>query len=450
MDALRAARHQLGESDPLPPGVACSFAPDGTVTLLDPVARRRLVLEQAPAGAADADSPATEVEPAATARTGEPAAAGAEEPPEKRLSKTVAFEPGEITVPTKEVAVGKAAASAQVREAETPAEAKKVAIAKVELQQEAAGQVAARKKKPSARVRKPSARTVARTVSLELLLERNEEPTQKNPLVYRERAYLVPKGSDPEVVAGKLREVLVGVQNDLEKVPKGKLVNLAAFDHRWEGRPFHPPLVILQWKDWHGEPQVAFPNAAVSIPPGGVSAEGDQDKLADAFEALHDLFFLNSPVEGLEFVTDLLQQVVPAEAYSTCLYDINTNELRFVVMTGPHAEERKGEAIPVTAGLMGHAARAEEKTIVINEVASDSRYDAAIDGREGLEARNMLLRSLVSEGQLIGMLQLINRDGQPHFSRDDVNLVNYVAKQLSKFLHGSRLGLERTENDKKS
>ncbi len=448
MEALRAGRQQLGEDDPLPPGVACTFAPDGTVTLVDPVARRRIVVEKA------ADDGGAE-----TASAPEAAQAQLEEkkqqPPKKNLLKTVAFEPGEVNIPGREIAVGnrperEKQGSAAVAPAEKPEQAPvKVPIAKVELQSEATVRGAKEKKEPAARGRKPSARTVAKTVELELLLERNEEPTEKNPLTYRERAYLVPRGSEPEQIERKLREVLAGFQNDLESEPRGKLVNLAAFDHRWEGRPFQPPLVIIQWKDWRGDPQVAYPKAVVSIPPEAPGPEAEQDKLANAFEALHDLFFLNSPVEGLQFVIDLLRDVVPAEAYSTCLYDIDTNELRFVVLTGPQADERKGQAVPLTAGLMGHAARTEEKMLVVSDVASEERYDQTVDGREGLQARNMLIRSLVSEGRLIGVLQLINRKDQPQFSRDDINLVNYVAKQLSKFLHSSRLGLEQSENNNK-
>ena len=453
MEALRAGRQQLEENEPLPAGVTCSFAPDGTVTLLDPEARRRIIVEKATDGGNETESQPAAASAASTAGAPRaPVALGKPQTPDQKLRKTVAFEPAEIEIPSREIAVGDTPAGKQKSPAkdalakQQEQAPKKVPIAKVKLHSEAAARASAQETKP-AKGKKPSARTVAKAMKLELLLERHEEPTDKNPLTYRERVFLVPKGSAPEEIAGKLREVLVGVQNDLENAPKGKLVNLAAFDHRWEGRPLHPPLVILQWKDWRGDPQVAFPKAVVSVPPAGSGPDVEQDKLANAFEALHDLFFLSSPVEGLQFVIDLLQDVVPAEAYSTCLYDIDTNELRFVVLTGPQAEQRKGQAVPLTSGLMGHAARTEEKMLVVSDVASDERYDPAVDGRNGLQARNMLVRSLISEGRLIGVLQLINRVNQTQFSRDDINLVNYVAKQLSYFLHSSRLGLDQSENN---
>ena len=80
-------------------------------------------------------------------------------------------------------------------------------------------------------------------------------------------------------------------------------------------------------------------------------------RLANAFEAAQDLLFLSTPVEGLEFAMRLLIELIPCEATSACLYDINTDEFRFVTMSGPGAEARQGEAVPNNTGLLGVASR---------------------------------------------------------------------------------------------
>ncbi|MCZ7680433.1 MAG: GAF domain-containing protein [Sandaracinaceae bacterium] len=177
------------------------------------------------------------------------------------------------------------------------------------------------------------------------------------------------------------------------------------------------------------------------------TAGGPDDRLATAFEALQDLFFLSTPLEGLDFVLRLLEDLVPSEAASACLYDINTDELRFVALAGPGAEERQGDAIPRVAGLCGAAARTLGEAVLVEDVASDSRYDPGIDGRVGIDPESMMLVGVAGGGRLLGLLQLINRRDQSQFSRADANVMTYVAGKLGEFLLEARMrGDERARS----
>ncbi|MFK7988881.1 MAG: hypothetical protein AB8I08_22875, partial [Sandaracinaceae bacterium] len=94
----------------------------------------------------------------------------------------------------------------------------------------------------------------------ELLHERDEEPSDASPLRYRERVYVVPSdASEPELEA-ILMARFEELHAELSAFPKGKLVNMALFDHKWTGRPERPPRITLQWKDWRGEPIVSRPS----------------------------------------------------------------------------------------------------------------------------------------------------------------------------------------------
>jgi GAF domain-containing protein len=92
---------------------------------------------------------------------------------------------------------------------------------------------------------------------------------------------------------------------------------------------------------------------------------------------------------------------------------------------------------------MGLAAQSDEAAAVYSDVTNHPSYDPSVDGRAGLTPRNMLLRPLSAERHLLGMLQLINRKQQPDFTREDVNLVNYVAQQLSEFVRNARLNQDK-------
>lgn len=166
---------------------------------------------------------------------------------------------------------------------------------------------------------------------------------------------------------------------------------------------------------------------------------GPDERLASAFEALQDLFFLHTPVEGLDFVLRLLEDLVPSEGASACLYDINSDELRFVALTGPGSEERKGDGVPRLLGLMGAAARATAHPLLVEEVSKDERFDPGVDGRVGIEPMTMAVAAVTHQGRLLGVLQLINRKDQAQYSRVDANVLSYVAEKLGEFLYQTRM-----------
>ncbi|MFN9813200.1 MAG: hypothetical protein ACK6CU_26620, partial [Deltaproteobacteria bacterium] len=85
---------------------------------------------------------------------------------------------------------------------------------------------------------------------------RDGEPTAESPLLYRERHYYVPEGTPAAMARVVLEQLFAQMEASLAHRPKGKLVKMAVFDHRWQGQPQRPPLVALQWKDWRGAPEV--------------------------------------------------------------------------------------------------------------------------------------------------------------------------------------------------
>jgi hypothetical protein len=166
---------------------------------------------------------------------------------------------------------------------------------------------------------------------------------------------------------------------------------------------------------------------------------GEHDsRLATAFEAMTDLYFLPTPVAGLEFTIELFGRLVPCEAASGCLYDINMDVFRFVALSGPGASERRAGSVPSQAGLFGAAKRDQREALIVNDVATDARYNASADGRDGLEARTLAYLPVRVGGHLLGMLQLINRSNERGFTTSDVAVLTYVTGQLAEFLSSRR------------
>lgn len=395
MGALRVARDQAGDPGGLPPGATCSVAADGVATILDGAGRRRYVLapEGSDAAAEIAASPAPVAEQAAAPRTVSPAA------PAPSVAARAQAAPGMGTTP------------------QAPSPALSPAVHPVAQASAARTEVH----------RAPAA--------LELLLDRDQDPTDDNPLRYRERAYVLPPGVTVSEAEALLRGELGELQETLADQPVGKLVNLAVFDHRWQGVPERPPLIVLQWRDWRDETTVEYPAERASMLPAPGATD---ERLADAFEGLQALSERTTAADGLGFAVNLLERLIPCEAISACLYDINTDELRFVALAGASAADMQGHAVPSTRGLLAVALRAEGRVSVFAPVAGEAAFDPGVDGRPFLEVRDLAYRPITDEGALLGALQLINHRGAG-FSRPDAALLDYVARRLAEFLRETKL-----------
>lgn len=100
-----------------------------------------------------------------------------------------------------------------------------------------------------------------------VLSTRVELPKPETPITYREEVYVIEPGASKHAVEVLLRERFARVRSELRANPPGQLVRLAVFDVAFEGRPPHPPLGTLAWKDWRGEPVLGFPFFGEAAPP---------------------------------------------------------------------------------------------------------------------------------------------------------------------------------------
>jgi hypothetical protein len=431
MTALRAAREALRDPGGLPAGASCAVAADGAATVLDPSARRRYVLE--PLGSAGSGASA-----AVASLVSAPAAA-----PTAAAATSASAAPAPAEVPRASPAQVEAPPAAPARAEAAPAKARKATMAYAPASNDAPATKDAAATAPAtvAPTTKPAAvPTSGDPLALQLLLERNQDPAGDNPLRYRERAYAMPPDASVTEAEAALRFKLAELQETLASEPVGKFVNLAVFDHRWQGVPERPPVIVLQWRDWRDETSVDYPAAHPSLAP---PAPENDERLADAFEALQDLAALTTASDGLDFAVRLIDRLVPCEAVSACVYDINTDELRFVALSGTSAADMRGHAVPSTVGLLAASLRAEDRVSVFPNVASESAFDPGVDGRPFLEVRDLMYRPITHDGRLLGLLHLANRSAAT-FSRPDAALVDYVARQLAPFLRDANLRRQST------
>jgi hypothetical protein len=119
---------------------------------------------------------------------------------------------------------------------------------------------------PSSRPSRPD----SSSIPLQVVFKREEERTPGKPLTYREYVYVVPANTSDQDVHTLLYHQLELVRSSLERLPAGKLVNLAVFDAQFQGKPQGAPLATLSWKDWRPDAIVYIPRNAG--PTNGVAA----------------------------------------------------------------------------------------------------------------------------------------------------------------------------------
>jgi hypothetical protein len=109
--------------------------------------------------------------------------------------------------------------------------------------------------------------------AFQLTQSREENPTERSPLSYREHVYTVAEGTGDTDIERLLHARLEVLKESLASARPGRFVNLAVFDTVFTGRPTRKPRATLTWKDWRGAPEVRFPSSeSPSIAPGSLVA----------------------------------------------------------------------------------------------------------------------------------------------------------------------------------
>ncbi|MEM6962557.1 MAG: GAF domain-containing protein [Myxococcota bacterium] len=474
MDALRLGRDQLGEHGDIPKGASCAIAPNGNVTVHDPLERRTYLLEPSKG----LETPEAVQQDAFASSVGESSSSSGEDAQKSNEDASPDFgmsdpaPPGEdlgssdgnnSTLSATDVSSETQKSDAALELVGTSASVHAVASDKStpDTEHEAKQLDISTEQLDTATDKSASEDSFNHEDTLDhggmdrdrlpkhlkLIGSRNVEPDTENPLLYRERVYALEPSKQSEAES-LLRDRFQHLKSEVAERSQGKLFNLALFDHVWDVSPDRPPLVTLQWKDWLGEPVLAFP--AQSTTPKdlaasrkntlGINPEEMDTRLADAFEACQDLLFLDTPIEGFQFVQRLLGELTPCEAFCASLYDIDLDAFRVVVVTGHAAEQRQATTVPAVRGILGEVTRSQESIVRVDDCSKNSMFDPEIDGLADLEIQGLIYGPLVRHGQPLGMLQLLNRTSESkRFTEEDEEIVAYVARQLSRFLLDLRM-----------
>mgnify|MGYP003881390303 CR=1 FL=1 len=151
---------------------------------------------------------------------------------------------------------------------------------------------------------------------------------------------------------------------------------------------------------------------------------------------------------------DLLQIIIKSateltntEMVSILLVDKASGELRFEAASGAEREALKTLVVPRDHSIAGWVVR-ENELLLIRDAQSDPRFYPQVDAVTGLATHSILAIPLRFKGQVIGVLEALNKVGGGDFTDEDVQILTTLAGQAAVAIENARLLAELREQDR--
>ncbi|MGC9398349.1 MAG: GAF domain-containing protein [Anaerolineae bacterium] len=142
--------------------------------------------------------------------------------------------------------------------------------------------------------------------------------------------------------------------------------------------------------------------------------------------------------EVLDLVVRNAAQLLDSEAGSLLLLDDDGSDLVFRISSGPAGDRLVGHRVPAGKGIAGKAFE-ENRPVIVNDVEHDEQWYAAFDAQADFVTRSVLAVPLSTRGRSIGVLEVINHEGNRPFHADDADLLQSFAAQAAIAIENARL-----------
>ncbi len=150
---------------------------------------------------------------------------------------------------------------------------------------------------------------------------------------------------------------------------------------------------------------------------------------------------MNQDVDALlGEISAAVERMTGSEASSILLLDANKKQLVFKVATGEKGSSVKRFYVPLGKGVAGWVAE-NNKAVIINDVASDTRFTGQIDKSSGFSTRSILAIPMTVNGQLIGVAEALNKVNGGYTDNDQKILENLAALAATT-INNARMGEE--------
>ncbi len=140
---------------------------------------------------------------------------------------------------------------------------------------------------------------------------------------------------------------------------------------------------------------------------------------------------------SLNHLTDLAAEIMDCVAASIMLINERENVLEFVVVSGEKRHRLETIKIPMGTGIAGWVAVHGEPQIV-NDAQNDKRFTGDVDKETGFVTKKILAVPMKLDGEIIGVLEVINTKDDRKFSEDDLRIIHDMSNRVATVIAATR------------
>lgn len=141
--------------------------------------------------------------------------------------------------------------------------------------------------------------------------------------------------------------------------------------------------------------------------------------------------------EVLTLIIHAINREINVESGSVLLREWQSDQLYFAKILRGDAQHFSSLRIKVGQGIAGWVAQTGQ-AVVVDDVSQDTRWYSGIDRVTGFTTRSILCVPLIASGEVIGVIELVNKvDGV--FTKNDLLLLEAIATQVAPAIQNKRL-----------
>jgi signal transduction histidine kinase len=140
----------------------------------------------------------------------------------------------------------------------------------------------------------------------------------------------------------------------------------------------------------------------------------------------------------LETIVDVACELTLSEVSSILLFDPEKGRLRFEAVPGFQQKELIDVSVPLDSSVAGWI-YSNSRPMVVQDARSEPRVYRPIDKALGFKTLSILGVPLIVRGRTIGVLEALNKQGDGHYTEDDLQVLETLASQAAVAIDNAQL-----------
>ena len=140
----------------------------------------------------------------------------------------------------------------------------------------------------------------------------------------------------------------------------------------------------------------------------------------------------------LQLIVDATVSLFQAQAASIALFLRNPDRLEYRVAGGVQSGDVVGMSVPPSQGIVGYVYSTGE-SVALTDLSQDPRFDRATAEKTGYMPRSVAAVPLVTEEQVVGVLEVFDKATGETFSVRDMEVLAAFGAQAGAAIQGTRV-----------